>query len=83
MDPPTAASFTIERVDRMTPGEMHVLGGIVAPGVCMTIRNDAPRATRFRAQIEETRDVDELREEIAHIVERDWAAAYDRARRNA
>jgi hypothetical protein len=81
MDPPTAAAFTIERVEPVTPGEMHVLANVVAPGVCITVRNDGPTARRFRAEVDVTRDLDAMEDELARIVERDWADARDRARR--
>jgi hypothetical protein len=81
MDPPTAAAFAIERVDPLTAGELHVLTGILAPGLSITVRNDAQSARRFRAEIQVARDLDVLEDELAHVVERDWAATYDRARR--
>jgi hypothetical protein len=81
MDPPTAAAFTIERVDALTPGEMHVLTSIAAPGVAITVRNDAGSARRFQAEVVETRDLGDMAQELARIVERDWGVAYDGAKR--
>jgi hypothetical protein len=81
MDPPTAAAFTIERVDQLTPGEMHVLANLLLPGVCITVRNDGDRARRFRADVDVATDLEAMEDELAHVVDRDWAAAYDRARR--
>jgi hypothetical protein len=82
MDPPTAATFTIERFDELPPREMLSLAMINAPGVRLIVRNDGPRPARFRAQIECAADVDALERDLERIVERDWAAAYDRASGN-
>jgi hypothetical protein len=79
MDPPTAATFTIERFDELTPREMLPLTMVNAPGVRLLVRNDGPSPARFRAQIECVADVDALERDLGRIVERDWAAAYDRA----
>jgi hypothetical protein len=61
-------------VETLTPGEVHVLTGIAAPGLCITVRNDAGGTRRFRAQIHVVRDLAAMRDEIVHVVERDWAA---------
>jgi hypothetical protein len=81
MDPPTAAVFTVERIDRLTAGEMHVLADLAVPGVCITVRNDGVTSRRFRADVDVMRDPDAMEDELARIVERDWADAYNRARR--
>jgi hypothetical protein len=82
MDPATASAFTIERVDPLTAGEMHVLANVALPGICITVRNDGPTARRFRADIDATPDLDIMEDQLARVVDRDWAAAYDRARRS-
>jgi hypothetical protein len=81
MDPPTAAVFTIERVVQLSPGELHALANVLAPGLCVVVRNDGAAARRFRAQIETCPDLDAVEDQLTHVVERDWAAAYDRAMR--
>jgi hypothetical protein len=81
MDPPTAAAFTIERVEPLTPGEMHILANRILPGLCITIRNDGDRARPFRAEIDVMMDLGAMEDELTRIVDRDWAAAYDRAQR--
>jgi hypothetical protein len=81
MDPPTAAAFTVERVELLTPRETHAIAEVLAHGVLIAVRNDHRRPRRFRAEITEVRDVGEMEDELGRVVERDWAAAYDRARR--
>jgi hypothetical protein len=81
MDPPTAAAFTVERVDRLAPGEMHVLANMALPGVAITVRNDSNRARCFSADIDVTPDVAVMEGELAEVIERDWVAAYNRAKR--
>jgi hypothetical protein len=79
MDPPTAAVFTIERVDELSPGEMLALGAGNSSGVLIVARNDGPRPARFRAQVECAPNLYGLERDLGRIVERDWAAAHDRA----
>jgi hypothetical protein len=80
MDPPTAAAFTIERIEVLTPGEMHVLSGMLTPGALIAVRNGSIHPARFRAELECPPDVDQLERELEVIVDRDWRAAYDRAK---
>src|SRR5258708_40270837 len=80
MDPPTAASFTIERIEMLTPGEMHVLSGMLTSGALIAVRNGSTQAARFRAELECPPDLDRLERELEIIVDRDWRIAYDRAK---
>jgi hypothetical protein len=81
LDPPSAVAFQNSelRVDSLTPGEMHVLTGIEAPGVLITVRNESPKAHRFRAQIEALPDLAVVELQLGRVVERDWESAYLRA----
>ncbi len=82
VDPATAATFTIERIDELSPGEMLALGAGSTPGALLVVRNDAPRVARFRAQLQCAPNLPAMERNLARIVERDWAAAYDRAIRH-
>ncbi len=79
MDPSTAAAFTIERIEHLTPGEMHLLSGMLTPGALIAVRNGSAAAARFRAELECPADAEPLERELAAIVERDWGEAHDRA----
>jgi hypothetical protein len=80
MDPPTAASFCIERIDHVMPAEMHALCGLVAPGVVLVVRHTGSSPARFRAECEADVPLDQVESQIARVVERDWKAAADRAK---
>jgi hypothetical protein len=83
MDPPTAARFVIEdEPQRLSARDMRALTMIEAPGISFTVRNRSDRAARFVAQIEVEPDLGEIQTDISRVVERDWRAAYDRAKRH-
>lgn len=81
MDPPTAASFGIDRLDELSAGEVHLLCGELAPALRIAATNTGPSSARFRAEVVTTPDLEGVERQIGQVVERDFATAYDQARR--
>lgn len=82
MDPPTAAAFQkIDRLDELTAGETELLCGELAPALRMAVTNRGTVAARFRASVVTMPELEGVERQIGHVVERDWAKAYDQARR--
>lgn len=81
MDPPTAASFRVDRLDELTAGETHVLCGELAPSLRVLITHTGAVAARFRAVVDTDPDLDGVELQIGRVVERDWRTAYDTARK--
>jgi hypothetical protein len=80
MDPPTAASFYLERVAHVMPAEMHVMCGLLAPGAVLVVRHKGSAPARFRADCEAGPELERVERQIVTVIERDWKAAYDQAK---
>lgn len=82
MDPPTAAAFTVDRLDELTPGETHVLCGELAPALRLVVTNTGAAVARFRAAVATLPELARVEAQIGRVVERDWRTAYDAARKH-
>jgi hypothetical protein len=84
MNPPTAAAFgRPERIDVLTVGETLDLCGELAGSVRIVICNRSSKPARFVASVDLAPNIDALKRDVVQIVERDWRAAYDEAKRSA
>ena len=81
MDPPTGAAFRIDCLDELSAGETHCLCGELVPALRIVVTHIGPVSARFRAAVVTTPELEGVERQIGRVVERDFGAAYDRARR--
>jgi hypothetical protein len=81
IDPPTAASFTILRIDRLTEGESEVELGRRLEAVRFHVENTSAHAAIFRAQIDVSINLARETSRLSRVVEDGWRRAYDRLMR--
>lgn len=82
VDPLTATSFQIVRIDELTPGETFAECGRNSKSVRIVVRNvsDAPAA--FRMEIPVIPSPTQLTAELSKLAEDAWRRAWDRMRRS-
>jgi hypothetical protein len=80
-DPPTAATFRIDRVDELTAGETELACGETSPALRIVVTNLGAVVAQFRGAVDTAPELEGVERQIGQVVERDWAAAYDLARR--
>lgn len=81
VDPPTAAHFTILRIDRLTEGESEVELGRRVEAVRFHVENTSAAPAIFRAQIDVAINFARESNRLARVVEDGWRRAYDRLMR--
>jgi hypothetical protein len=82
-DPPTAAAFTIERVDPLDEGETYALAGHRVESVRLEVRNRSSAPAVFRGEIPVCHPGEHpamLARELPRIAEAGWRDAHDRAK---
>ena len=79
LDAPTAAHFTIERLESMTAGEAlaYTAGRVMRPGLYVRAVNRSPEPRVFRALARTTPDPAALEHAIGRVAEEAWARGGD------
>jgi hypothetical protein len=83
MDPPTAAAFSIERLDRLEPYELAELAPSYAKcrGILLRVRNTSSAPLVFRAQVTLGPDPGPVNRSLAEVLERWKREQYAAGRR--
>lgn len=82
LDPPTAAAFTLERGQDIGSEEAFAQTGRPGlKGFYLRARNSSSRPASFRASATLVPDVAALQRNVEQVVERDWKAAHDEAKK--
>lgn len=77
MDVATAAAFTIERIDRLSAGEVLAATGVNKPGCVLRVRNDSAKPAKFVAEVVTEPELDEIQHEIEQIFDDAWKRGGD------
>ena len=77
MDVPTAAAFTIERIDRLSAGKVLAHLGVNKPACVLRVRNDSARPAKFVAEVVTEPELDEIQSSIERIFEDAWKRGGD------
>ena len=80
-DPPTCASFTLERIADISASDaLMQTGQRGLKGFYLRARNSSAAARIFTATAKLVWDAERSQANLADVVERDWKAAHDRAK---